>query len=321
MNRLISVIVPIYKVEPYLKQCVDSIINQTYKNLEIILVDDGSPDGCPHICDEYAQQDNRVRVIHKINGGLSSARNAGLDIATGEYIAFVDSDDWLESDMYRTLVDLLHKYDADVAECAHEKSGIVENTYSDSNGISYNETIFDNYYSIINNIVIEKSMPDLRFEVWDKLFKRSVISEVRFKVGQIYEDMYFDREVLKRCRRLVYTSYIGYNYRVNREGSTVTFFNEKKLCKFTEIDEYVKEFEKDKKYDLAKNFRIFGCASAIDLYYSSKKHAGSQTSRDKIYNYFKYFANGIRPLPLSYRIFIFSPSLYYLFRAAFKGTN
>ena len=96
----ISVIVPIYKVEKYLARCVDSIINQTYKNLEIILVDDGSPDGCGAMCDEYAKKDERIKVIHKENGGLSSARNAGLDIATGDYIAFVDSDDRLSSDAY-----------------------------------------------------------------------------------------------------------------------------------------------------------------------------------------------------------------------------
>lgn len=320
MNNLVSVIVPIYKVEPYLRQCVDSIISQTYKNLEIILVDDGSPDACPQICDEYAQRDNRVRVIHKLNEGLSSARNAGLDIATGDYIAFVDSDDWLESDMYRILLELLLRHDADVAECAHN-SGTVKNVNNDSNDNIYTETVFEDYSSIVNNIVVEESIPDLRFEVWDKLFKRSIISDTRFKVGQIYEDLFFDRVILKRCNRLVYTNYIGYNYRVNREGSTVSFFNEKKLCKLSEIDEYIKEFEKEKKTDISKNFRVFGCASAIDLYHSSKKHAGSQISRNIIYNYFKYFASGIRPLPLSYRFFILSPSLYYLCRSLIKGMN
>ena len=257
MNNLVSVIVPIYKVEPYLRQCVDSIISQTYKNLEIILVDDGSPDACPQICDEYAQKDNRVRVIHKLNEGLSSARNAGLDIATGDYIAFVDSDDWLESDMYRILLELLLRHDADVAECAHN-SGTVKNVNNDYNDNIYTETVFEDYSSIVNNIVVEESIPDLRFEVWDKLFKRSIISDTRFKVGQIYEDLFFDRVILKRCNRLVYTNYIGYNYRVNREGSTVSFFNEKKLCKLSEIDEYIKEFEKEKKSDISKNFLVFG---------------------------------------------------------------
>ena len=114
-NETISVIVPVYKVEPYLRECVDSIINQTYKNLEIILVDDGSPDNCGAICDEYAAKDSRVRVIHKENGGVSSARNAGIEAATGDYIGFVDSDDWIEPDMYENLLESLQRENAEIA--------------------------------------------------------------------------------------------------------------------------------------------------------------------------------------------------------------
>lgn len=111
-QRVISVIVPIYKVEQYLRQCVDSILNQTHRALEVILVDDGSPDGSGKICDEYAARDSRVRVIHKENGGLSDARNAGIDIARGDYIAFVDSDDWLEPDTYESMLAAMEKYQA-----------------------------------------------------------------------------------------------------------------------------------------------------------------------------------------------------------------
>lgn len=100
MNPLISVIVPIYNVEKYLARCVDSIVNQTYKNLEIILVDDGSPDRCPQMCDDYAEKDSRIKVVHKKNGGLSDARNAGMAVATGEYISFIDSDDWIDLETY-----------------------------------------------------------------------------------------------------------------------------------------------------------------------------------------------------------------------------
>ena len=114
-NETISVIVPVYKVEPYLRECVDSIINQTYQNLEIILVDDGSPDNCGAICDEYAAKDSRVRVIHKENGGVSSARNAGIEAATGSYIGFVDSDDWIEPDMYENLLESLQRENAEIA--------------------------------------------------------------------------------------------------------------------------------------------------------------------------------------------------------------
>ena len=113
---MISIIIPVYKTEPYLRKCVDSVLAQTYTNLEVILVDDGSPDDCGKICDEYAAKDSRVKVIHKENGGLSSARNCGLDVATGKYIGFVDSDDWIDPDMYETLLGLLLRYDADIAE-------------------------------------------------------------------------------------------------------------------------------------------------------------------------------------------------------------
>ncbi|WP_148558124.1 glycosyltransferase family 2 protein [Terrisporobacter glycolicus] len=110
----VSIIVPIYKVEKYLRQCIDSIINQSLKDIEIILVDDGSPDNCPRICDEYKEKDIRIKVIHKKNGGLSSARNAGMKIATGEYIGFVDSDDYIENDMYKKMYNTAKKYDVDL---------------------------------------------------------------------------------------------------------------------------------------------------------------------------------------------------------------
>lgn len=115
----ISVIVPVYKVEKYLDRCVESIVNQTYKNLEIILVDDGSPDNCPAMCDAWIEKDERIRVIHKENGGVSSARNKGIDAATGDYIGFVDSDDWIEPDMYEYLLSNATKYDAEISKCGY----------------------------------------------------------------------------------------------------------------------------------------------------------------------------------------------------------
>ena len=109
----ISVIVPVYEVEPYLRKCLDSVVNQTYQNLEIILVDDGSPDKCPAICDEYAARDERIQVIHKENGGVASARNAGLERVTGDYIGWVDSDDWIETDMFEYLLENAEKFGAE----------------------------------------------------------------------------------------------------------------------------------------------------------------------------------------------------------------
>ena len=115
---MISVIVPIYNVEKYVNKCVGSIVNQTYTNLEIILVDDGSPDRCPEICDEWAKKDSRIKVIHKKNGGLSDARNAGMKIASGDYIAFVDSDDWIAPEMYERLLMAIKNDNSDIAACA-----------------------------------------------------------------------------------------------------------------------------------------------------------------------------------------------------------
>ena len=120
-EKLLSVIVPVYKVEPYLHRCIDSIRNQTYKNLQIILVDDGSPDNCGKICDEYAELDARIIVVHQKNGGASAARNKGLRYAVGDYVAFVDSDDWIASTMYETLVRMIERNDLDIARC-----GIIE---------------------------------------------------------------------------------------------------------------------------------------------------------------------------------------------------
>lgn len=119
MEQTISVIVPVYKVEAFLRQCIDSIVNQTYRHLEILLVDDGSPDDCGKICDEYAEKDNRIRVFHTSNQGLSSARNFGLQNAAGEFVSFVDSDDWLEPDMYETLLERMEAAGADVSVCGY----------------------------------------------------------------------------------------------------------------------------------------------------------------------------------------------------------
>lgn len=120
-NKKISIIIPVYKVENYLERCVESVLNQTHQNLEIILVDDGSPDRCGKMCDLYSQKDNRIKVIHKENGGLSDARNVALDIATGDYIGFVDSDDYVEEDMFKTLYQLAEKYQADISSVSFYK--------------------------------------------------------------------------------------------------------------------------------------------------------------------------------------------------------
>ena len=144
MNELISIIVPVYKVEPYLNKCVDSIINQTYKNIEIILVDDGSPDNCGKICDDYTKKDSRIKVIHKKNGGLSDARNYGIEASIGDYIMFVDSDDYISANMCEILLKTAKKYNADIINCNFEE--VFSNAESRINrqAVNKNEEVFSN---------------------------------------------------------------------------------------------------------------------------------------------------------------------------------
>ena len=182
MENKISVIVPIYKVEKYLNRCADSIINQNYRNLEIILVDDGSPDSSGLISDEYARIDPRVRVIHKPNGGLSDARNAGIEIATGDYIGFVDSDDFIHPDMFRDLYELIRKYDADIAQCSYR--AVADDTFVDP-GDAYNEKVISNLDAL--RLIYTGYKVDY-VVAWDKLYRRQLFDSIRFPKGKIHED-------------------------------------------------------------------------------------------------------------------------------------
>ena len=184
MKSLISVIVPIYKVEDYLPKCVESIRNQTHSNLEIILVDDGSPDGCGAICDEFAKKDSRIRVIHKGNGGLSDARNVGIEVAKGDYLAFVDSDDWLEPDAFEAMLALAEKYDAKMV-CAgrYNEDGA---TGTQSKGLCPEKEEFVPGKELVRRIF---RWDHLDSAAWDKLYARELFQEIRYPVGRVVEDV------------------------------------------------------------------------------------------------------------------------------------
>lgn len=211
MNEIVSVIVPIYDVEDYLSKCVDSIINQTYKNLEIILVDDGGKDKCPEICDEYAGKDSRIKVIHKKNGGLSDARNAGIDIAKGEYLVFIDSDDWVETTMVEHLLDACKKYNVKLAACGRY---ITDGTVI--NGTAYEGT--EGVYSseeALNEILSGKS---LDVAAWDKIYVRDLFDDIRYPVGENNEDIAVFYKIVDAAGRVAHTGTTEYYYR-NRPGS------------------------------------------------------------------------------------------------------
>ena len=204
---LISVIVPVYNVERYLVQCVDSIINQTYKKLEIILVDDGSTDNSSKICDSYIQKDNRIRVIHKQNGGLSSARNAGLDIASGEYIAFVDSDDYILPEMYEVLFRLIDENNADMGACSWQRvneagTPLLKQDTSPENEILSGDEVL--------SIGMTRGLTYVL--AWNKLYKASIFDDLRFPEGRLHEDEFTAHHILSKCTRTVSTSAVMYMY-------------------------------------------------------------------------------------------------------------
>ncbi len=221
MNPLISVIVPVYKVEAYLDACVQSILDQSYPDLEILLVDDGSPDHCPQMCEAWAVQDARIRVIHKSNGGLSSARNAGLELCTGEYIAFVDSDDWIKPDMFRRMLEALEREKADICACN------IVSCYPDREvcwgakayTVGDSETMLDRLYS------------DSVFPVsaWNKLYKRKLWDGFRFPEGKICEDAFTTCLLLDKAERIVQITDALYCYRIRPESIMTSSFSRKSM--------------------------------------------------------------------------------------------
>lgn len=210
MNELISIIVPVYKVEKYLDKCIASIVNQTYKNLEIILVDDGSPDNCPEICDKWAEKDSRIRVIHQSNMGGGAARNTALDTATGSLIGFVDSDDYIAETMYEYLYSLL-KTGADIAECDYIK---VSDNCETFNG---NETTFSSYTT---KDAMKAHIQDSIFRqvIWNKLYKKAVIGDIRFPVESKIDDEFFTYRVLGNAKKLIHSDKICYAYRQQNDS-------------------------------------------------------------------------------------------------------
>lgn len=207
---LISVIVPVYKVEDYINKCIDSIINQSYENLEIILINDGSPDRCPQICDEYALKDNRIKVIHKKNGGQSSARNMALDIARGEYIGFVDSDDWILPNMFEKLYLYCINNSVDIAICD-----------------SYSDEIRDYPIEEGRITILEKSefMPmilndKIGSQPWNKLYKRELFENNRFPEGKIVEDMLLFHKICDKANKILITNEKLYVYYLSRSDNT-----------------------------------------------------------------------------------------------------
>ena len=270
MDQCVSVIVPIYMVEPYLKRAVDSIRNQTYQNLEIILVDDGSKDQCGRICDDYAKADNRIVVIHKENGGLSDARNAGLDIARGEYIMFVDSDDYIAPDCVETLLGCLKEHDADVSMCSYavtdstefdesifaagrnnekekkqSKEWKIKTDNHKSDGHEYDGSVeICDRRKLLSNLYDANHRDATYFIVsWNKIYKASLWDGIRFPKGKIHEDEATTYKIYDRAQKGIYLHKPLYGYFTAPDSITRARFNIKRLQWMDALDDRIAYFE------------------------------------------------------------------------------
>lgn len=250
-NTLISVIVPVYKTEKYLDKCVESIVNQTYKNLEIILVDDGSPDGCPQMCDEWAEKDSRIKVIHKENGGAASARNKGLDAASGDYIGFVDSDDYIETEMFEKLLNALEKGNAQISICANDEVDADCNFITENRVPASSDTItpYDCFLNLYGENYSHCIVPN-------KLYRKEIWSGLRFPVLKMCEDEAVLPYVYAKSEKIAVVNEVLYHYYVEHSGSVMN-----------------KEFSEDAHLVyinlLEERFEFFKALNYDDVYYNT----------------------------------------------------
>ena len=308
MNNLglISIIVPVYNVEQYLSRCVNSILSQYYKHIELILVDDGSIDNSGAVCDEYAAKDSRVKVIHKENGGQSSARNVGLDIARGEYIGFVDSDDWIVPDMYSFLYKLITENDADIANIKCIKA------YSDRVNIG---DVDDSYQIYENEACLENLLREgtvgvlATYGVCRGLYKKELFNGIRFQKGRINEDIVYSYQLYDRAKKVVVSNKVAYFYFQSKNSTT-----RKKLRK-RDFDllwacETLEDLSRDKsnsiKYfvDVKKARSYFSLLSKVAFYGIDKSELDDKlvikSLTDKVRGQYLFLMNS--PIPITRKI-------------------
>lgn len=338
MKDCVSVIVPIYKVEAYLKRAVASICRQTYENLEIILVEDGSPDRCGELCEELAKEDNRIKVIHKENGGLSDARNAGLDVATGKYIAFVDSDDYIAVDFVEKLVTALEENAADVAMCSYAVTTSLElddeifNSKGTANGIesrtkSETESETKSGIEICDTRELLLNMYDAKHQdatyfivSWNKIYKASLWKDIRFPKGKIHEDEATTYKIYDKAGKGVYLHEPLYGYFSAPESITRAKFNLKRLDWMDALTDRIAFFEEKGEEELAACARKARADAAIHYYYPLKEELPEcREERRQLKHYVLEEAGSLNIGRLGYLIFLISAPLYRIITAIDRG--
>lgn len=283
---------PVFGVEPFLDVCVLSLIRQTHNDLEIILVDDGSPDCSDKICDNYAALDPRIRVIHKKSSGPSDARNSGLAIARGEYIGFVDSDDYVASDMFAFLLSQIKKYDADIAICGHVKTS--------HKGKPRPHFHRKKTYIMDSCESIKKMLQFGQYEsfVWNKLFKRELFDNVRFPSGHLYEDLYTTYKLLDKAKRIVYSKNVKYFYR-QRNGSIIHTGYNAKYYDYVQASSEICDFVEKKYPKIMQTAALANhCAKIFTfcrfLFSRPRMLFNAEIRREELYKYIRYIVSSIR---------------------------
>ena len=306
-KQLISVVVPIYKVEKYLDRCIESIVNQTYRNLEIILVDDGSPDNCPQMCDSWEKKDKRIKVIHKENAGLSDARNAGMLFTTGEIISFIDSDDWIEIDMFDEMLNRMQADNSDMVSCGVkwvEEDGNLIRDISSSDGILDTKTAMK---ELLND-------SKLKQHVWNKIYKYELIKDIPFEKGKYHEDVFWSYQVVGRAKKVSIVKESFYNY-VQRANSIMgESFSVKRLDALDankQRCEYIKKYFPDL-YDNALYVYMGSCHYQLQCAVRTKQEEciiNSIINRMDNYKYNMPSVNLSFKYRIWYRLFMMFPLL------------
>jgi glycosyltransferase involved in cell wall biosynthesis len=284
------------------------VTSQTLKELEIIIIDDGSTDGTGEISDRLAELDSRIHVIHQCNGGLSVARNTGLDAATGEWIAFLDSDDWVEPEMYATLLHISKEYDACLVSCKSRNvnelgASMITHDTSEISDISLEE--------IVEDLATRKQV---RFEVWNKLWRKDLIGNLRFIPGQVCEDVFWNRNLLLKSKRVVHIDKTLHNYLVSRPGNTNSTYKSAKIAAVDEFILFAGDLEAIGLVKQSKTIACIGTDFTISLFISAMRTNQSiyrLCEIKKRYAILKKRAKGCRHINRKAIIlFDFSPSLY-----------
>lgn len=282
-EKMLSVIIPVYNVEAYLERCVTSIISQDYTNLEIILVDDGSPDKSGQMCDQYAENDSRIRVIHKTNGGISSARNAGLTVAKGDYISFVDSDDSIMPNMYATMVRIIEENGLDILECEVrriKKEKISEPVCNDSLKIT------SGYDAMIDCLANDRAT------VWNKVYTKKAIGEVRFPEGRIFEDSATSYLFMANAKKVGFISKAFYCYYYNGNSITQTSFKPKARWDYVLARKEAFEYAKEKNLPCiseCQSMYVKALLSCLTSLYAAGTVQDRKLYLDKIQRELKYY--------------------------------